>query len=69
MGVLGLDDAVVPSTADIELTGEQIEALISQRNEARSARRFDVADQIRAKLDEAGVALEDGPNGTRWLRK
>ena len=69
VGVLGLDDAVVPSTADIELTGEQIEALISQRNEARSARRFDVADQIRAKLDEAGVALEDGPNGTRWLRK
>ncbi len=47
---------------------EAIEALIEMRRLARSERRFDEADAIRAALEEAGVVLEDGPHGTRWLR-
>jgi cysteinyl-tRNA synthetase len=81
VGVFGLDDATLPveSTLDlgdlparfgIEGSGpEVIDQLIELRARAREERRFDDADAIRQGLDEAGVVLEDGPDGTRWLRK
>jgi len=46
-----------------------IDRLIKQRDLARAERRFEIADQIREALEEAGVMLEDGPDGTRWLRR
>jgi len=46
----------------------QIEALIQQRKEAREARDWAGADRVRDQLKEAGVILEDGPQGTTWRR-
>ena len=46
-----------------------IENLIEIRNELREAKQWQQADMIRAKLDEAGIALEDTPQGTVWKRK
>jgi cysteinyl-tRNA synthetase len=43
-----------------------IEALLDQRRAARAARDFRRADQIRDQLAEMGIAIEDGPQGTRW---
>lgn len=45
-----------------------VDALIIQRNEAKKAKNFGVADQIRKDLSEAGIVLEDTPQGTIWRR-
>ncbi|WP_018663982.1 cysteine--tRNA ligase [Heyndrickxia acidiproducens] len=47
---------------------EDIEALIEKRNEARKARNFQLADQIRDQLKEMNIVLEDTPQGIRWRR-
>ncbi len=69
MGVFGLDDAAGPETAELALSDEEIDQLVAERDLARSERRFADADDIRDRLDEIGVVLEDSPDGTRWLRK
>jgi cysteinyl-tRNA synthetase len=51
------------------LTGEQIESLVGERNDAKKKRDFSRADQIRDQLLQQGVVLEDTKSGTRWKRK
>ncbi|MFC2041528.1 cysteine--tRNA ligase [Chloroflexota bacterium] len=46
-----------------------IKQLIFSRNELRKAKQFQLADEIRAKLDELGIVLEDTPRGTEWRYK
>ena len=46
-----------------------IEVAIGRRIEAKKARNFALADQIRAQLLALGVILEDKPDGsTNWRR-
>ncbi len=48
---------------------DDIEGLISARLEARSEKRWADADRIRDELAEAGIILEDKPDGTtEWRR-
>ncbi len=47
----------------------KIEALIKQRNDARSSKDWALADSARDQLNELGIVLEDGPQGTVWRRK
>ena len=51
------------------LAAEDIEALIQERLLARSNRDFGRADEIRQTLEEQGVLLDDGPDGTQWRRR
>jgi len=46
-----------------------IELLIATRNQLRQAKQFKLADDIRTKLAELGVVLEDTPTGTVWKYK
>ena len=73
-GVLGLleqePEVFLQSGAqadDSEVT--EIEALIKQRNDARQSKDWALADQARDRLNEMGIVLEDGPQGTSWRRK
>jgi cysteinyl-tRNA synthetase len=46
-----------------------IQLLIEVREEMRQAKRYDLADRIRSRLGELGIALEDTPQGTVWKRR
>ena len=48
---------------------KEIDALIEQRQNARKEKNFKLADEIRDKLSEMGVVLEDTDNGPRWKLK
>ena len=47
----------------------EIEALIKLRNDSRASKDWANADLARDKLNELGIVLEDGPEGTTWRRK
>ena len=51
------------------LDSKLIDNLINERNEARSFKDFNKADQIRNQLTELGIEIEDTPNGTIWRSK
>ncbi|NEZ44453.1 cysteine--tRNA ligase [Paenibacillus alvei] len=63
-GVLGL-----VLDKDEELLDEEIDRLIQERNDARKAKNWARADEIRDLLTEQGIVLEDTPQGVRWRRK
>jgi cysteinyl-tRNA synthetase len=46
----------------------EVERLIAEREDARRARNFARADQIRDELRRRGIALEDSKDGVRWHR-
>ena len=51
--------------ADSELTAK-IEAMIAERAEAKKAKNYARADEIRAELTAMGVTLKDTPQGTTY---
>ncbi|MCI1776457.1 MAG: cysteine--tRNA ligase [Paenibacillus lautus] len=59
---------IVNTGAD-ELLDEEIEALIAERVEARKNKNWARADEIRDKLADEGIVLEDTAQGMRWRRK
>ncbi|MDH1278324.1 cysteine--tRNA ligase [Acinetobacter johnsonii] len=52
----------------LALSEEQIEDLIQQRQDAKKAKEFAKADEIRQSLLDQGVVLEDTRQGTIWRR-
>jgi cysteinyl-tRNA synthetase len=48
---------------------DMIETLINERFEARVAKKWAKADEIRNTLLELGIELEDGASGTTWRKK
>lgn len=53
---------------DESISESEILAMIDKRKQAKADKDFALADQIRAELEEQGVALEDGRSGTSWRR-
>ena len=51
-----------------EMLDAEVERLIEERREARKARNFARADEIRNQLLEKGIILEDTREGVKWKR-
>ena len=51
-----------------EALDQEVEDLIAKRQAARKERNFALADEIRGKLLEMGIVLEDTREGVKWKR-
>lgn len=70
-GVLGClqsePEAFLQSGADVDEAW--IQEMISKRTEAKKAKDFATADQVRDELLAQGIVLRDGPEGTSWSKQ
>jgi len=72
LGLLGQPvDAFMEEVKDKRLaamgrTRSDIEQKISDRTQARADKDWDLADTLRGELDDMGVVLMDGSDGTNW---
>ena len=51
-----------------EALDDEVEALIAARQQARKEKNFALADEIRGKLLDMGIILEDTREGVKWKR-
>ncbi|MGH8519623.1 MAG: CysS/YqeB C-terminal domain-containing protein, partial [Panacagrimonas sp.] len=54
-----------PPRADL-MSADEIEALLTQRVEARKSKQWAESDRIRDLLKSRGVLVEDSKDGQRW---
>ncbi|ALA60833.1 cysteine--tRNA ligase [Nitrospira moscoviensis] len=68
-GSLSFSGSAVAVKITDQLSDDAIEALLSQRSDARRKKDFKKADDIRKQLTDHGIIIEDKPDGTsRWKR-
>ncbi|MEZ5507712.1 MAG: cysteine--tRNA ligase [Gammaproteobacteria bacterium] len=58
-----------PASSTGGLSDAEIDQLIQERIDAKQAKNFARADEIRNQLKEQGIILEDSKDGTRWTRE
>ncbi|MDR7186935.1 cysteinyl-tRNA synthetase [Microbacterium trichothecenolyticum] len=70
-GVLGIDPLdpqwrSTDASAEASALDALVQTMITQRAAARAEKDWAAADRIRDAIAAAGIALEDGPDGTHW---
>ncbi|MBW2624545.1 MAG: cysteine--tRNA ligase, partial [Deltaproteobacteria bacterium] len=55
--------------AQLDITVDEIEILVEERNQARKEKNWDRADQIRETLLKKNIILKDGREKTTWKIK
>ena len=64
--VLGLTDATYKEAGNDDKLSGAIELLIELRNQARNNKDFATSDKIRDDLQQVGIQLKDGKEGTSF---
>jgi cysteinyl-tRNA synthetase len=65
---LSLRDAAKDGAKEDPALAAEVEKLIAERGEAKKAKNYGRADEIRQALKDRGIILEDSPSGTTWRR-
>ena len=65
LGVLGLDFTKKKGFDDKKIN-ELMEIIINVREQARKEKNYELSDEIRKKLRNVGIQIEDGVEGPRW---
>ena len=66
-GILGVTFAEPSATTQDSLAAKPfIELLLETRTELRKAKEYALADEIRQRLEQQGVIVEDTAQGTNW---
>ncbi|MCR5757701.1 MAG: cysteine--tRNA ligase [Selenomonas sp.] len=65
-GIIGIFEQ--EEAADDGLANKLMDLIINIRQDARKEKNWALADKIRDELKDAGVILEDTPNGVRWKK-
>ena len=65
MGILGINLQTTEVQGAISLSS-LINLIVELRNDLRNIKQFQLADEIRSKLLDNGIQLEDKPEGTIW---
>ncbi len=71
-GLMMQFDSVLGVIGEVEMQEalpEDIEALVQKREQARKAKNWKEADEIRAQLKEMGIVIEDTAQGVRWRKE
>lgn len=63
LGVPAKEDEVHDALATVE---GLVEMVLAERQRARERRDFGTSDELRDRLTELGVSIEDTPQGSRW---
>jgi cysteinyl-tRNA synthetase len=58
-----------PASQEPALVEQLMQLLIEIRNQARQTKNFPLADAVRNGLKNAGITLEDRPEGTGWRKE
>jgi cysteinyl-tRNA synthetase len=61
--------AIEGTAVGSQISDEEVNRLIEERNAAKKARDFAKSDAIRKQLADAGIVVEDTKEGIRWKRK
>ena len=69
IGVLEKTDAPAAEEAGDSKEAELVEMLIAMRQDARKNKNYALADELRNKLSEIGIVLQDTPQGVKWSKQ
>ena len=68
IGILGINLETDSQKGKTSLA-ELVDLVVDLRTDLRKVKQFELADQLRAKLKDLGIQLEDKPEGTIWKIK
>ena len=69
IGVLEKTAAPAAEESGDSKEAELVEMLIAMRQDARKNKNYALADELRNKLNEIGIVLQDTPQGVKWSKQ
>ena len=69
IGVLEKTAAPAAEEAGDSKEAELVEMLIAMRQDARKNKNYALADELRNKLNDIGIVLQDTPQGVKWSKQ